>query len=159
VWSFWVVLYELAMRQSPWAEALKQERMDWRIRQMILEGMRPRLPPAEDPLTPLIEACWCLQEADRPSFQELVARLAPLVGQEEQDPPPEPGEETGEERPALELRLRGVLGEAAAPAASSTPNSSEPRRTVYAIVFVQNCLWAATSGGTIEVWNLETNKR
>ncbi|KXZ48326.1 hypothetical protein GPECTOR_28g732 [Gonium pectorale] len=80
VYSLGMLIYEMATRRRPWASTVNAA-----IGYLVaVQGHRPQLPPADDPLCPpairaLLERCWAANPAERPSSAELVKRLTLLI--------------------------------------------------------------------------------
>lgn len=83
VFAYGVVLWELLTLEFPWSAA-----NPWQIVSIVLGGGRLEIPPRErlpgadtrtfaglDAFVSLIKACWAQNHLDRPSFQEIIARL------------------------------------------------------------------------------------
>ena len=87
IWSLGMVLWELASREIPFKDAQNQlQAATW-----IKDGEKEEIPgdcPAE--LKAIIESCWDLTPAKRPTAIQVVDRLKPLIisGDEKQKLPP-----------------------------------------------------------------------
>ena len=79
VYSYGVVLWEIATRQAPYAD---DQRTDWDIRMAVINGERlplPADPECPDALSQLMEQCWAANRLDRPSFASIVHKLNTYV--------------------------------------------------------------------------------
>ena len=82
VWSFGVVLYELAALLQPWAEIEATNSMSYK-RELLLRikaGQRPSLEGMSEPppqwIVELMDASWDLDATRRPGFPEIQTRLS-----------------------------------------------------------------------------------
>eukprot|EP01065_Artemidia_motanka_P035604 TRINITY_DN43512_c0_g1_i1.p1 TRINITY_DN43512_c0_g1~~TRINITY_DN43512_c0_g1_i1.p1 ORF type:complete len:419 (+),score=125.82 TRINITY_DN43512_c0_g1_i1:58-1314(+) len=83
VYSFAVVLYELATGRLPWddfaAEDSSAHHDQALLKQWIEEGLRPHLPGmVRRPFFDLIQRCWAGHAQSRPSFEEISEHLREL---------------------------------------------------------------------------------
>ena len=74
VWSFAVVLFELVTQEVPWAGMTPQQSM-----YAMFAGRRLMMPDWVQPeVSALVRDCWHEEAAERPSFEEIIARLGKL---------------------------------------------------------------------------------
>jgi len=72
--SFGVLMYEVLTQIEPYKEFDRP----WKLSEFVIQGNRPRLPPA--PVCPkeiadLITVCWAAKPDDRPQFSKVTASL------------------------------------------------------------------------------------
>ena len=103
VYSYGVVLYEIATRSLPFSERVAGEGATAEadaasalhlpllddIPQAVVAGKRPKIPPGSCPpaIASLIEECWCGKPSSRPSFAQIVRRLRHIQTQISCTPP------------------------------------------------------------------------
>ena len=80
VYSFAVVLWEIAAQTTPWNELPDSVLLFPRqLMEIIVSGRRPRLNPEWLPTyRNLLEACWATDPRERPEFAEIVNALSDL---------------------------------------------------------------------------------
>jgi len=76
IFSFGMILYELGARRTPFEGSSSEE-----IRRLIKEGKTPRIPDElkTHPLSAILQDCWQMNPAARPSAAELVSVLGILA--------------------------------------------------------------------------------
>eukprot|EP00966_Prymnesium_polylepis_P139188 3215995-Prymnesium_polylepis.1 len=75
VYSYAIVLRELLHGDQPWA-GRKDVYISYRVCNKPPPENRPLMAVADSTLRQLVESCWAQAAADRPSFADVVARLA-----------------------------------------------------------------------------------
>ena len=76
VYSFAIVLWEIATRQVPFADISSA----WAVRQAVVDGERPPIPEHAPPqYLSLMTICWSESPIARPTFAEAVRQLEYLV--------------------------------------------------------------------------------
>jgi len=80
VYSFGMLLFYMCSRTKPFEGVFGSKAA---LRAAVAEGRRPALPARGWPssLCSLVEACWHADAADRPSFAEVLARLAAIAAE------------------------------------------------------------------------------
>lgn len=74
VYSFAIVMWEMATRQDPWATVPL-----WKVPELVTKGERPPLPPScPEEITKLITACWQTDPSLRPDFDQIIDYLQKL---------------------------------------------------------------------------------
>ncbi|KAF6257680.1 kinase-like domain-containing protein [Scenedesmus sp. NREL 46B-D3] len=77
-YSFGMLMYELYTGQQPYSGLAPGPE----LMRAVFDGLRPRLPDSTPPgYTALAEACWSRHTSQRPSLEEIVARLQELLDQ------------------------------------------------------------------------------
>ena len=83
MFSFGIIMWELAARATPWPElqALDDDiQVFAALNTALMTGRRPAVPAEAATDHPdfvaVLTACWASDPADRPTFQEAVPRLA-----------------------------------------------------------------------------------
>ena len=85
VYSFGIVLWELATRKTPWAEELPSNQVEFieGLNSALQKGRRPELPDTmrteQSAFVAVMEKCWAGDPTDRPAFSKVVADLAACV--------------------------------------------------------------------------------
>jgi serine/threonine protein kinase len=75
VFSFALILFEILVGRPPLPESLNHWQIAWRI----VRDERPEIPEfVRLPARALIEDCWAIDPDDRPTFDEIVDRLAEM---------------------------------------------------------------------------------
>ena len=75
VYSFGIILWEIASRKPPYAEITNRNELYNKLK----EGLRPKIPkdcPLE--ISKLMRKCWVRNPGVRPSFKEIVKKLESL---------------------------------------------------------------------------------
>eukprot|EP00730_Choanoeca_flexa_P002401 TRINITY_DN11035_c0_g1_i1.p1 TRINITY_DN11035_c0_g1~~TRINITY_DN11035_c0_g1_i1.p1 ORF type:complete len:130 (+),score=15.57 TRINITY_DN11035_c0_g1_i1:22-411(+) len=81
VYSFGIVLWEIASRLQPWMD----KKTSWQITDSVLAGERPPLDacrPAPEEYIALMQLCWKQDADERPSFGECLSQLERLQQEE-----------------------------------------------------------------------------
>ena len=85
VYSFGIVLWELATRETPWRDLPSAQECSFlvRLNQALQTGRRPTIPSAITTTHPefvaVMKDCWAGDPVDRPTFSVAAARLAACV--------------------------------------------------------------------------------
>lgn len=92
VYSFGIVMWELATRKTPWQDELKHlddAEMFNVLNQALQQGRRPAIPGELRASVPifvaLMEWCWAPDPADRPTFTVAANRLTLCLRQVDSD--------------------------------------------------------------------------
>lgn len=91
VYSFGVIMFEIATRESPWQEleACDDTELFRELNKALQDGRRPTIPPeivqSQPVYVELLRQSWAGDPADRPTFPELSQALADLVRAELRD--------------------------------------------------------------------------
>jgi serine/threonine protein kinase len=85
VYSFGIVLWELATRQEPWSELPSDEAMFFEeLNQALMTGRRPHIPDEVTEQFPrfvtLMQHCWSGDARDRPTFSHAASELEACIG-------------------------------------------------------------------------------
>jgi serine/threonine protein kinase len=76
VFAFGLILFEILTARPAFPESLNQLQIGYMV---AVEGARPEVPNAVlPPARALIEDCWAAEPDDRPTFAEIVERLAEI---------------------------------------------------------------------------------
>jgi serine/threonine protein kinase len=74
VYSYGIVLWEILTRRWPWEDDPYITTAE-RLRERLVQNMRPPLPPSSDPAyIDLLQACWASDPALRPTFTDIARR-------------------------------------------------------------------------------------
>lgn len=79
MYSYGILLYEIAMRCAAWGH----EKFWYKIEDMVKAGERPEITPncCSPSYMALIKECWQDNALQRPSFDDLVARVLSLINE------------------------------------------------------------------------------
>ena len=81
VYSFAVVMWEIATRDVPWADFDKVDFMSFveTLQRLLPTGVRPRVPDEVDRAHPaycaVMRRCWATQPDERPTFTDIESHL------------------------------------------------------------------------------------
>lgn len=83
VFSYSILAYQVLAGHRPYdCNAACVSKSPHQIKQLVVQGLRPSLPPRSWPkgIFELLQMCWCEEAGDRPSFSDIVQQLRVMRG-------------------------------------------------------------------------------
>lgn len=159
IYSYGIILWELYTKEHPFAEY--NYNFMFELEDMIKSGKRPSIPAdMPEPYSSLIQACWCGDPCDRPSFMEIVKRIVSISADLA------PGMSIPED-------IFADIGPSKRDTANTDQNSIDAdneviisgqlvkqikAETVVSLCLVDSNIWGGTTDGSILVWNAKNGQ-